>query len=163
MEKTKLLTIAVIGLLLLNLGTLLFLLLQKPGPPVHGGPPPHERPSAIIIRTLELDEQQQEQFMELRDAHREKADQLEEQRMHLQRQLFDLLRQPQPNQAAADTLAAQIAALQQQMVLHNFRHLGELRTILRPGQMDNYEELTEQMASFFGPPRPPRHHHPKHK
>lgn len=76
MEKTKLLTIAVIALLMLNLGTLAFLVLHRP----HGGMSPNENhekgPADFIIRELEFNENQKVQFMKLVDAHRKSMNDL---------------------------------------------------------------------------------------
>lgn len=63
MNRTKLLTIAVIGLLLLNLGVLGMMFLSKPPhppmpPEMHGGPRP-DGPKQIIIDRLHLDAAQQ--------------------------------------------------------------------------------------------------------
>ena len=54
MEKTKLLTIAVIGLLVINFGTLAFLLLNGKDhrPPQEG----RQKPKEIIIKKLRFDD-----------------------------------------------------------------------------------------------------------
>jgi protein CpxP len=91
MNRTKLLTIAVIGLLLLNFGILGMMFMHHPdGRP--GGPPPpfgrpNEGPKMIIIERLHFDDAQQKQYeviikehhsktVELNDVSRSKRDEL---------------------------------------------------------------------------------------
>jgi periplasmic protein CpxP/Spy len=75
MEKTKLLTIAVIGLLVINFGTLGFLLLKGDNHrPPHGGRP---EPKQIIIEKLHLDAEQQKEYAKLIKWHRGEIDKLD--------------------------------------------------------------------------------------
>ena len=69
MEKTKLLTIAVVGLLLLNLCTLTFLFLQQP----IGKPPRPPKPDVFIIEKLQLDAQQQAQYQTMVKTHQQQV------------------------------------------------------------------------------------------
>jgi hypothetical protein len=59
MRKETLLTVAVIALLLLNFGTLGFLLFRRPPHPPGGGPGGLDR---RIVETLQLDAAQQQRF-----------------------------------------------------------------------------------------------------
>ena len=72
MKKTKLLTITVIGLLLLNFAILAFLLVSGP----RGHKRPNERPEGrpdpreIIIERLHFDNKQEKEYAELIKWHR---------------------------------------------------------------------------------------------
>src|SRR6185436_8838903 len=79
MNKIKLLTIAVIGLLAINLGVLGFLFLRKP--PMHEGPggPPEDRPKKIIIERLHFDKEQTAQYEQLISHHRDSIRDLDRQ------------------------------------------------------------------------------------
>ena len=70
MSKIKLLTIAVIGLFLLNAGIITFMLLRNPPGPGVGRPPLHkEAPREAIIQMLHFDKEQSDQYKELIDQH----------------------------------------------------------------------------------------------
>ena len=78
MEKTKLLTVAVIGLLVLNLGTLGFLVLSGP----HGHRPPRDgepKPQQIISEKLHFDENQKQEYSKLIEGHKSQIRVLQDQ------------------------------------------------------------------------------------
>ena len=71
MNKIKLLTLAVIGLLLLNLATLSFLFLNAPKGNLH-------KPQEIIIEKLHFDENQQRQYKQIIQWHKGRIKDLDE-------------------------------------------------------------------------------------
>jgi len=88
MEKSKLLTIAVIGLLLLNIGILTFLVF---GPNQKTPPPPRpDRPhlKEMITERLQLSPQQTEAYEQLIKVHRQQVGQLEDRLMQLRNEAF---------------------------------------------------------------------------
>lgn len=90
MEKTKLLTITVIGLLLVNLATLSFLFLSgpKPGKLPHKGRP---EPREIIIEKLHFDAKQQQEYDKLIQWHRDEIEYLDDTIRHKKYLLYTFL------------------------------------------------------------------------
>jgi len=98
MEKSKLLTVSVIGLLLLNLATLGFLFLN--GPQGHRPPPPRgeqQDPRAIIIDQLHFDAAQQKEYGKIIEWHKETIRGLDDTIRQTKNELYALLRQSQVN------------------------------------------------------------------
>lgn len=153
MDRIKLLTIAVIVLLILNLGIVSFLFLS--GPPGPMGPPPPE-PKSIIIHQLHLDAAQQKAYEQLIVKHRGTIDSLDKHIRATKQQLYAQLLSPQVNQSKKDSLIAILAHDQQQIEERHFSHFQEIRKLCKPEQMEDFNQLTQELSRIFGnPPKPP--------
>lgn len=162
MNKTRLLTIAIIGLLFLNFGTLAVMLLHRPGHPPHEGMPPPPRgegPKRIIIERLHFDEAQQKQYEALIEEHHSKTRELNQSARDLHKELFSLLGEETSDKSKADSLILQIAENQKAMDSLNFDHFQKIKNICKPDQLDDFKELSEELAELFAPkgPPPPEH------
>ena len=116
MSKTKLLTIALILLLVLNAVTL-FIVFH-----MHLGQRQHEihndkGPTNFIIENLKLYADQQKQFADLRQQHQEFAKNIHEEGKKLHGEYFDLLKTDNPDKAKVDSIAGLISAHQKQLEL----------------------------------------------
>lgn len=166
MNRTKLLTIAVVGLLVINLGTLFLVFFNKPQHPPHHGegpPPPHGRghgPRDYMIDVLQFDEAQQKQFDLLIKDHRSKSDELNEINRELHTELYGLLKSDTINQRTMDVLTQKIAENQVATDKLNFSHFQQVKALCTPEQLKNFEELAGELSRLFGgpkggPPPPP--------
>ena len=156
MEKTKLLTIAVIGLLVINLGTLGFLLLSEKGhrPPKEGRPEPKE----IIIEKLHFDEAQQKDYAKLIKWHRGEITKLDGNIREAKNELYSQLLQPETNLKAKDSLISVINLNQKQIEQTHFKHFEDIKKLCHKNQMDDFNDLTEELGRIFAPkPHGPRH------
>lgn len=161
MNRTKLLTIAVIGLLLINLGTLGVLLMQKPGRLPHGQLSPPKRgegPRQLIIDRLHFDAEQQKQYDVLITEHRTKTDELHEASRDMHNELYSLLKADTIDRTKADSLILQIADNQKAVDNLNFDHFQEIKGICKPGQVGDFNELANELSRLFGPKGPPPRH-----
>jgi len=153
MTKTRLLTIAVIGLLLLNL-SILASFLFSPGPRVrHISPVDRHEPKWLVIERLQLDEAQQRAYQVLIDAHRREHHALNDRCRDLKRMLYALLKQDTVDSTRADSLIAQVAETQRVLEQVNFRHFQQLRRICRPDQLSAFDALADELADIFTRPR----------
>ncbi|MCW3102805.1 MAG: hypothetical protein JWO09_1245 [Bacteroidetes bacterium] len=162
MNRTKLLTIAVIGLLLLNTGTLGMLLLRGAEHHPHGDMPPPPRgegPKRIIMERLHFDEAQRRQYEALIDGHRKRSDELHEASRYLHKELYSLLAADTADKAKADALILQIAENQKATDNLNFDHFQQIKAICRPEQLNDFKELSEELSELFGPKGPPPREH----
>ncbi len=100
MERNKLLTIAVIGLLLINLGTISFLWLRKPPHPEQQ----KEEKFKIIIDKLEFNAEQQKKYMNLVHAHHQSFEKLNEATCNLRRDYYYLMKNDAIDRIQADSL-----------------------------------------------------------
>lgn len=156
MEKTKLLTIAVIGLLVINLGTLGFLLMngkEHPGP--RGGRP---QPKEIIINKLHFDAQQQQAYEKLIQWHRGEIDKLDGNIRQAKTELYAQLSQAETNVKAKDSLILVINSSQKQIEETHFKHFEDIKKLCHEDQLADFNALTEELSRIFAPkPRRPRH------
>lgn len=157
MEKTKLLTIAVIGLLLLNLATLGFLFLNgsKDHRPNREGRP---EPKTIIIEKLHFDANQQKDYAELINWHRGEITRLDDNIRQTKNELYTQLNQTEVNVKTKDSLIALLNSYQKQVEETHFKHFEDIKKICHQDQMEDFNELTEELSRIFAPkPRRPRH------
>ena len=158
MEKTKLLTIAVIGLLLLNLGTLGFLFLNGPKGhqrPKEGGPHPKE----IIIKKLHFDATQQKDYAKLIKWHHGEITKLDSNIRQAKNELYSQLNQTDTNVKAKDSLIAVINSNQKQIEETHFKHFEDIKKMCHNDQMEDFNELTEELGKLFAP----KSHGPRHE
>ena len=160
MNRTKLLTIAVIGLLLLNFGILGVMFFGKPShPPMH---PEHggqkgEGPKQIIIERLHFDVMQQKDYELLVVEHRNKTDELHEASKKLHDGLFSLLKGDTINQRQSDSLVMEIANNQKAIEDLNFNHFSAIKKLCEGKQVGYYNELVDELGRLFAPKGRPKH------
>ena len=160
MNRTKLLTIAVIGLLLLNLGTMGVMIMQKPPRPPHGEmpPPPHgEGPKQIIIDRLNFDAIQQKDYELLVVEHRKRTDELHEASKQLHDKLYSLLQNTETNATTSDSLIVEISNNQKAIEDLNFDHFNAIKKLCKAEQVGYFNELAGELARLFAPKGRPKH------
>lgn len=161
MEKTKLLTITVIGLLLLNLGTLGFLFLngtQEQRPPrkgTEGRPNPRE----VIIDRLGFDSHQQKEYDKIIDWHKSEIKRLDSDIREAKNELYALLKQSQVDEKIKNSLITVINVNQKQIEETHFKHFTDIKKICHPDQIDDYNDLTKHLGRIFSTKKPPRPRH----
>ena len=156
MEKTKLLTIAVIGLLVINLGTLGFLLLNGKGhrPPQEG----RQKPKEIIIEKLHFDAQQQKEYAKLIELHHGEITKLDKYIREAKNELYSELSKTEVNVKAKDSLILVINSTQKQIEETHFKHFEDIKKLCNKDQMEDFNALTEELSRIFAQkPRGPRH------
>ena len=161
MEKTKLLTITVIGLLVLNLATLGFLFISGP----KGHKPPHDRtegrqmPREIIINRLHFDVNQQKDYDKIIQWHRGEIKKLDSEIREAKIELYSQLKESQLDLKVKDSLIAVINTNQKQIEITHFKHFEEVKKLCNQDQLEDFNELTEELSKLFSPNKPPRPRH----
>ena len=156
MNKTKLLTIAVVGLLLLNLG-MMTMFLFKGKPPRHEGGKQGEGPKKIIIERLNFNEGQQQQYEVIITEHRSKTKELNKRSRELHDELYSLLKNNAIDKTISDSLIKTIAENQKAMENSNFDHFQKIKAICKDGQIENFNDFVLDLTHLFGPKNgPPR-------
>lgn len=146
MSKIKLLSVAVIGLLVLNLCMVAFLWFRKPPPPARleqGGP------KKIIIHRLHFDHRQVAQYETLINGHQRIIHLLEDSIRAAKNNLYKTL--TTTNHPGKDSLINLLSHLQQQIELANYDHFESIRQLCKPDQLEDFNQLTEDLARFFAP------------
>jgi len=152
MNKLRFLTAAVMLLLLLNTGTLLYLFLARNKNERTG--PPGRAASGFIIEQLHLDARQQQQFAELRDQHRAIIRRVQEEDRRLHDVYFGLLKTDNPDKAKTDSLSSLIAAQRSLIETTNFEHFQQLRKLCRDDQKKRFDATIDEIARRIGPRGP---------
>jgi periplasmic protein CpxP/Spy len=158
MTKVKLLSIAVVGLLLVNIGILTFLFFRKPIPsfdsPRRGG----EGPKNIIIERLHFDKEQVAQYEKLIEEHQQNIRELSGQVRMTKNQLYSTLATDAA--MSKDSLENKLGELQRQIESVHYSHFTDIKKLCKPGQLESFNALTQDLAKFFAPgknsPPPPR-------
>lgn len=156
MSKTKLLTIAVITLLLLNISAIGFMVYNGPmrNGPRHRG----EGPKRLIIEKLHLDRQQQAQYKKLIQWHHGTIQTLDEQILETKKRLYLQLLKTTVDAKAEDSLINVIVGYQKKIEQTHFKHFQDIKKICKPDQMENYYDLTEELTQLFSKQHPAKHH-----
>lgn len=151
MKKTHLLVILVAVLVLLNVGTLGFLLLNRP----HGPNPPYMKleqgPKARIEERLAFTEEQKKAFHGLIEEHRSQIQAKDEEMMAARNMLYAQLFDGDVSQN--DSLLAAIGRIQQEVEQIHFSHFEQIRGLCTAEQLPAYNELTKELATYFSQPK----------
>jgi len=144
MTKVKLLGIAVVVLVLLNIGTLAMLFIGRPG---HPHPPRGEGPKAAIIERLHFDPDQVVAYEDLIKDH-QKAIKVQDEVMMATRSVFyhDL---GSTNMEKRDSLLSVIAAVQWEIEETHLEHFGKIRALCRADQLADFDALSNDLAGYF--------------
>lgn len=152
MSESRFLKLVVIGLLLLNAGTLGYLLLggrsrgaageTRGGEHViHRGDP--GGPARFLRERLQLTDEQEAQYRDMRDAHRSAVIDIRAGARATRRRLYALMHdgtQPTDSLAAAPLLDS-MAAAQRKIDSVTFAHFQELRGICTAPQQQKFDEV----------------------
>ena len=150
MSKIKLLTIAVIGLLIVNLATVAFLLLRKPFQHPEGRPPMEQAgPKNIIIDKLHFDKEQVAQYESLIEQHQAKIKSLNDSINIAKNELYSTL--TSENFTGKDSLIDRLGLLQRQVELTHYDHFAAIKKLCKPDQIEAFNNLTKELAGFFAP------------
>ena len=152
MNKTKLLSIAVIALLLLNFGILSFLFLSK-------GNPPSDRkmPREIVIEKLHFDKNQIVAYEKIIEIHQNTIRDLDKSIRETKNELYQLLNSDKIDSVQKDSLFLRLASYQKQIETTHFNHFLDIKKICKKEQLSDYNDLTKELSSLFAPKRKPKH------
>ena len=153
MSKTRVLSIIVIVLILLNIGLMAVFIFNKPPHPRHfegnGGP------KQIIIERLHFDEEQITAYEDLINEHREDIETKEIQLREAKEKLYALL--ATDNQANKTILINKINSIQKEIEENHYNHFLEIKKLCNADQLNDFNDLSTELARLFSPhPKPPR-------
>ncbi len=156
MNKIKLLTLAIIGLLVLNLATLAFLFLHHSAKGPIANNRPGEGPKNIIIERLHFNQTQQNQYNAMVDEHRSRSRELRDNSKLLHDKLYALLNENPVNEIDKNKLITNIAENQKLTEELNFTHFRQIRSLCKGVQIKYFNELVEDLGKLFAPQHPPK-------
>ena len=156
MENQRFLKILLIILLIVNIGTLSYLWLGKPGMNERGGP---HRPDvfSFLCKELQFTEQQQKQYADLRNEHHQLMESIQRKATQFRERFFDLIHTSPIDSVQVRQLADSIASTQQKIELATFYHFQKVRAICTPEQQKRFDEVIQDALRMMAPPPPPQH------
>lgn len=152
MKKTKLLTIAVLVLVVINLITLSFFVSKGPDDRPGRKPMPRE----IIIEKLHFDAEQIAKYDQLIEVHRDSVRLLDREIKDNKNTLYNQLAQPY-NQKSTEALFLKLANSQSAIEQLHYNHFLAIKSLCKPDQLADYDNLTNELAKIFNPKHPPQH------
>lgn len=144
MNKTKLLSVAVIALLVLNFGILGFLFVSKKHEP-NGRKMPRE----IVIERLHFDENQIVEYETIIEEHQKNIRNLDHSIRKTKNELYQLLNEEKIDSSQKDSLYLKLANYQKQIETTHFNHFLEIKKLCKKEQLDDYEYLTGELSRLF--------------
>ncbi len=153
MERTKLLTITVVGLLVLNLLTVGLLAVRLGGANQvdhRPGPPDQQGPEQVIIDRLRFDSTQQNQYRHLIEQHRQQTHALGKESAQLYRDYYGLLAESVVDSVRASALRREIADNQLAVARVNFDHFAQIKALCHPDQQADFMSLVSDLGNLFG-------------
>lgn len=144
MSKLRIVTTLSIGLLIINILLVGFILFKR------NGHPRIEGPRNIIIEKLHFDEAQVVKYDTLIQWHRKEIRQIESEIINIKNQLYSHL---STNSLAdvKDSLIQEITLRQISIEQIHLKHFEDIKLLCRDKQLDDYQKLTKELASYFGP------------
>lgn len=145
MSKIKVLSIAVIVLILLNIGLITIFVFNKPPHPRHLEG--NKGPKMIIIERLHFNKKQITVYEDLIKEHRKKIVNKESEINSIKEELYALL--ATDNQTESTILIAKINAIEKEIEEIHFAHFLDIKKICNAEQLKDYIKLTNELAIIF--------------
>lgn len=173
-DKNKMLSAAVILLLIINLGILGLLWYdrsQKISAPermpkeerMHppGVMPPPDRmqsdggPKEFLIRELNLNEKQKTDYLRLVEEHQADMKRIKEKIRNEKDELWNNFSKSDKNTNAEELIASKIGEDQKQIELITFRHFKNVRELCDADQKEKFDEVIKEALRMMGRNNPP--------
>jgi len=146
MNKLKLLTYSVIGLLMLNVGIICFLFFSRP----NRNPEQNNRsPKEIIIEKLQFDANQIVKYESIIKIYRDQVDSLDIRNKEIKSELYSQLKSSVVNNAIKDSIINLFSENQKRIELAHFKHFQDIKSICNASQLKNFNILTEELGKMF--------------
>lgn len=162
MDKIKLLTYSVIGLLLLNVGIICFLFFSRPNRNPEGNQRRHKE---FISEKLHFDANQNEKYESIIPIYKDKIDSLDAINRKLKSELYSQLKLQVVNSAIKDSIITLFLANQKQIEQLHFKHFLDIKNICKAWQLEDFNALTQELGKMFSnqnsKPHPPREKPPR--
>lgn len=161
MQESKFLKIVIVCLLLLNFGTIGYLLLNNKSR--DDARPEREDAAAFLQRTLNLTDEQEAQYRRLRDGHHAEMMQERRELRGSVEALYGLLSDPRADSAAVAARINEIADAHRKTERITFEHFKLVRAICTPAQQRQFDKVIVDALNRMGGGGPPRGQHPPHQ
>jgi protein CpxP len=148
-QKPKVLTIVIIGLLVLNFGTLAFLWFHRPQKQLMEYREIRKTPSprGFLEGQLNFSEKQKDEAMKLREEHMKTMTALQDSLHSLKNTLFDLIAVTPTDTPRVNAVVQAIGAEQQQIELSTFYHFQKIRALCDDNQKQKFDKIMKEVEN----------------
>lgn len=151
MNKTKILVVSVVALMLVNVALIVSLMV---GNSTHIPPHRNEQgPKYIIIERLHFSNEQVADYEKLIEMHRQQIREQEEKIRLAKNELFGSLKNN--NYPEKDSLIELISQTQKSIENIHFNHFNDVKNLCTSEQIENFNALSDDLAKLFAP-HPPK-------
>lgn len=144
MKRETLLILAIVFLVLLNLGTLGFLFSKR----YIGGRGPR-KPDILIIKGLKLNEEQKSQFESLKKEHHSQINEIETGEKAYHKAYFDMLKSAEADSLKIDSVIKSISNAKFKKDLATYKHFQKIRLMCEPQQKILFDSLVNEMGKIL--------------
>jgi protein CpxP len=152
MNKSKLLRIIVIAILIINMVVIGYLLINKGA--FFGNKP--TKPREIVIKKLDFDTEQIKQYDVTITKHQNKIRNLDDSIRKTKNELYSRLKENSTKIDTNDSLVNQINNYQKQIEITHYNHFIEIKKICKPEQLEKFNALTNELSKIFSGKRKPK-------
>jgi hypothetical protein len=153
LHKNKLLTWLVLVLVVINIGSMIFIWMGKPK---HQNPP-HGSPKEFLSRELKFDEKQQVQYDKLVDEHRNQANDTRKKIKEEKEKMYGLLKNASLTDSLKKSAVERVAEATKELDLITLNHFEKVRNICTPEQKTKLDQIMMQMLGMMSAQQPMRH------
>ncbi|MEP7196349.1 MAG: hypothetical protein ABI851_07490 [Saprospiraceae bacterium] len=107
-----------------------------------------EEPKKVIIKRLDLDDKQVEEYEKLINWHKEKIHIADDQMMAIKNELYSSLQNGKQT-SSNDSLINSIGQLQMSIEQINYKHFQDIRNLCRPDQQKLFDSLSGDITKLF--------------
>lgn len=142
--SNKILTIAVVLLLLVNVTMLVFMFRSKKhhdysGRGGKGGP------AEYMAKELGMTDEQKNKFQGLRDAHFKSVRPLFDSIAGIRKTFFELVRDVNANDSSINDFSKRIASVQAEIDRQTLTHFREVRSMFKGEQLEKYDKFVQKI------------------
>ncbi len=146
----KLLTVLVVLLLLANVTSLALFWFKKENKPM----PQNGGPAKFIIKELDFDKKQQDQYLALVKTHQKEAGEIREKIKAAKDNFFNLLSKPNVTELEKQMAAKKNSAYLEELDVVTFNHFAKVRAICTQMQQQKFDEIIKQVIRMMGENHP---------
>ncbi len=164
-QKPKILTFVIIGLLVINLGTLAFLWFHRPARPDHMTMPLREmmdnkHTHGFLEDQLNFNDKQRDDLNKLKDEHHKQMADIQKSIKDLKDNLFEQLKVTPVDSAKINSIASSIGEKQKEIELVTFYHFQKVRALCNEEQKGKFDNIFKEIIKMMEMPGlPPNEMH----
>ena len=144
--KNKIWIWLVILLVLANVGTLGFFWLSRPMPP--------ESPAKFLSKELVFSLEQQKQFEQLVDQHRDSVRLWRDQLQSAKEEMYELVKEPTVSDSTEQAAVEKLSPTVEKIERLTLDHFQQVRLICTPSQQKKFDAVLQKMLRMMSASRP---------